>query len=505
MNINPEDQPSVSHSNPRKWWEQIGKVLTPTGAWGLAATPDPHKMVFTNGNANTDGSGFGVLTVSDDPLNLAPTTIYTNLTLGSDTDFFDVNEGVAVTVTADGKYAFVAGRNSQKIIEVDANPLAGGNIGIIKDPLGPHPQLVAATEQVPGALTNNVTLSGDGKYLIGSYPTLDLKGNTYVLDVGEIIKTVENPGGYDLTKVAVDQANQKVFSKIFATGGNPLGLVVAQNFEDILLRELEQFERLLSEPNNLKQIDDFLKRWILPHIQGKYPTIERILRRFGETGDWTVADAEIIALLNGALDRYRFDSSRVDGSGPYGVRTPIPEDREIHLIFRGVAGGANFAWFARLVGLGNFENLPNASRHMNHYLDNSGQPLTIDMNEFMKVPDVKENVNRAIAQAKKAIERSRKYKGLQPGAKINGPHQSSRITKDESVDWFFAVGDYQYWWEADPVSGEITVQIRDKYNWDQGKDVNILGVTIKDEVLGSLHQAGLAQEYDVKGEYKIRI
>ncbi|MBE9097505.1 dockerin type I domain-containing protein [Tychonema sp. LEGE 07203] len=110
VNIDPEDKPTVPNSNPRKWWEQIGKVLTPTGAWGLAATPDPLKMVFTNGNPNTDGSGFGVLTVSDNPLNLAPTTLYTNLTLTDNNNVFEVNEGVAVTVTADGKYAFVAGR-----------------------------------------------------------------------------------------------------------------------------------------------------------------------------------------------------------------------------------------------------------------------------------------------------------------------------------------------------------------------------------------------------------
>jgi Dockerin type I domain/Bacterial Ig domain len=227
FNINPEDKPSVPNSNPRKWWEQIGKVSTPTGAWGLAATPDPLKMVFTNGNTETDGSGFGVLTVKDDPLNLAPTTLYTNLTLGSDVDFFDVNEGVAVTVTADGKYAFVAGRNSKKILELDANPLAGGNIGIIKDPLGPNPKLVAATEPVPGILTNNVALSADGKYLIGSYPTLGGGGSAYVFDVGEIIKTVENPGGKDLTKLAVDVVNPKIAANVFATGGNPLGLVAA--------------------------------------------------------------------------------------------------------------------------------------------------------------------------------------------------------------------------------------------------------------------------------------
>jgi len=225
VNIDPEDRPSVPNSNPRKWWEQIGKVLTPTGAWGLAATPDPLKMVFTSGNKGTDGNGFGVLTVSDDPLNLAPTTRYTNLTLGSDADFFDVNEGVAVTVTADGKYAFVAGSNSQKIIW---EPQAGGNIGIIKDPLGLNPKLVAATEQMPQIVTNNVALSSDGKYLIGSYPTLGGSGNAYVFDVEEIIKTVENPGGYDLTKVGVDKINPKIVSESFAIASNPLGLAVAK-------------------------------------------------------------------------------------------------------------------------------------------------------------------------------------------------------------------------------------------------------------------------------------
>ncbi|MEG4288374.1 Ig-like domain-containing protein [Microcoleus sp. C2C3] len=227
VNIDPEDQPTVPNSNPRKWWEQIGKVSTPTGAWGLAATPDPLKMVFTNGNPNTDGSGFGVLTVSDDPINWAPKTDYTSLTLGSGFDFFDVTEGVAVTVTADGNYAFVAGRNSKKIIEGD-NPLAGGNIGIIQDPLGLNPKLVAATQQMPELATNNLALSSDGKYLIGSYPTLGGKGDAYVFDVEEIIKTVENPGGYDLTKVGVDKINPKVVSNSFAITSNPLGLAVAK-------------------------------------------------------------------------------------------------------------------------------------------------------------------------------------------------------------------------------------------------------------------------------------
>ncbi|MEG5049402.1 MULTISPECIES: peptidoglycan-binding protein [unclassified Microcoleus] len=233
VNIDPEDKPSEPNSNPRKWREQIGKVLTPTGAWGLAATPDPLKMVFTNGNPNTDGSGFGVLTVSDDPINLAPTTRYTNLTLSAQTNegnVFEVNEGVAVTVTKDGRYAFVAGRNFRG--NTGSYPLAGGNIGIIKDPLGPNPKLVAATQPVPGSLTNNVALSSDGKYLIGSYPTLGGGGNAYVFDVEEIIKTVENPA-YALTTQGVEKFNPNIIPKgaipaVIAIGGNPLGVAATK-------------------------------------------------------------------------------------------------------------------------------------------------------------------------------------------------------------------------------------------------------------------------------------
>ncbi|WP_293288123.1 MULTISPECIES: hypothetical protein [unclassified Microcoleus] len=79
---------------------------------------------------------------------------------------------MAVTVTQDGKYAFVAGRNSR----ANVNTREGGNIGIIANPLEPNPRLVAATRPIPGSLTNNVALSSDGKYLIGSYPTLGLGG-----------------------------------------------------------------------------------------------------------------------------------------------------------------------------------------------------------------------------------------------------------------------------------------------------------------------------------------
>lgn len=194
VNIDPNDRP-LDGDNSRQWWEQIGAVATATGAMGLSATTDPLKMTFTNGNPFTDGKGFGVLNITnDDPNSFAATANYINLKLDQFSDYFDLDEGVAVTITKDGSYAFVAGRDTKGNTGTSfyPDPREGGNIGIIKDPLGDNPQLVGATRPIPGSLTNNVVLSGDDKYLIGSYPTLGLNGAAYVFDVEEIIETIEN-------------------------------------------------------------------------------------------------------------------------------------------------------------------------------------------------------------------------------------------------------------------------------------------------------------------------
>jgi hypothetical protein len=200
LNIDPNDKPTNLSSNPRKWHQKIGEILTPEGAMGITATSDPSKITFTNGNGTVEGSGFGVLEITNsDPLSFAAEARYANLLLGSVSDYFDVNEGVAVTIMKDGRYAFVAGRNSrQNNPEEFPDAHKGGNIGIIKDPLGPNPQLVAATRPIPGSLTNNVALSSDDKYLIASYPTQELGGNAYVFNVEEMIKAIENPGNYKL-------------------------------------------------------------------------------------------------------------------------------------------------------------------------------------------------------------------------------------------------------------------------------------------------------------------
>jgi DNA/RNA endonuclease G (NUC1) len=196
VNIDPDDRPADGEANSRKWWEQIGAIATEQGAMGISATADPLKMTFASGSESSDYRGFGVLEVTNnEPGSFAATTNYAKLGLSFATDYFDVDEGVAVTIMKDGSYAFVAGRDTKGNEGESFFPdeREGGNIGIIKDPLGPNPKLVGATRPIPGRYTNNVLLSNDDRYLVGSYPTKNGDGEVYVFDVEEIIKAIENP------------------------------------------------------------------------------------------------------------------------------------------------------------------------------------------------------------------------------------------------------------------------------------------------------------------------
>jgi DNA/RNA endonuclease G (NUC1) len=247
VNIDPKDRPRDPNSNPRKWHEQIGAVdgprlgpaALPLGVTGVAATSNPLAMTFTSGNTNIDANGYGVLEITnDDPLNFKATNRYIDLSLGDFKDYFDVTEGVSVTVTRDGRYGFVAGLNSASLRPF-ADPRSGSNIGIIEDPLGPNARLVAATRPIPKGLTNDLVLSNDNKSLFSSYPAPGKVGAVYVFDVEEIIKTLEHPEQFinpatgkpvrpdDFAKVPIDDINPAI--SIAADYGILQGSVVANN------------------------------------------------------------------------------------------------------------------------------------------------------------------------------------------------------------------------------------------------------------------------------------
>ena len=195
-NIDPLDKPEDGVINLNKWHEQIGRFKTEQGAMGVSATNSAGMMTFTSGNRDYDFNGFGVLEVTnDDTLSFEAEIRYTELGLGLPTDYFDVNEGYGVTLTKDASYAFVAGYNWRGNIN-DNEVLDGGNVGIIEDPLGENPRMVAATRPIPGRLTRDLVLSNDDKYLYVSNPNLSASGDVFVFDVEEMVETLENPADY---------------------------------------------------------------------------------------------------------------------------------------------------------------------------------------------------------------------------------------------------------------------------------------------------------------------
>jgi large repetitive protein len=183
------------------WQKEVADIVTELGVTGIATAPavDSHgsnfdqiQMVITNRSIDTEG--FGVITVKNG--NLTNATIhYTKLSLGSALDYFDVNEAVDVAITGDGRYAFVAARNSrnlaQFITSVDADPRAGSNIGIITNPLTSQAKLVAATLPIPNGWVRGLTLSADDKILTAAYQGLGA-GTIFAFDVAAIDATIEN-------------------------------------------------------------------------------------------------------------------------------------------------------------------------------------------------------------------------------------------------------------------------------------------------------------------------
>src|SRR5207244_12054394 len=70
------------------------------------------------------------------------------------------------------------------------NP-AGGNIGIIKDPLTPNARLVAATRPIPYAFPDNLVRSNGGKFLYAAY-----RGTAavFAFDVDKMLAPIEGLG-----------------------------------------------------------------------------------------------------------------------------------------------------------------------------------------------------------------------------------------------------------------------------------------------------------------------
>jgi hypothetical protein len=173
--------------------------------------------------------------------------------------------------------------------------------------------------------------------------------------------------------------------------------------------------------------------------------------------------------------------------------------------------------YAAMVGI--FHALPfarvalgkDAVKHMEHFFDNDGKRLTID-------------VESMIAQSKSAqrlflmqVGRMKGYiESLSPGTfYVTSRHGTQGyVRRNDSKNWFYAVGGYTAWTKgkvdissAGKCRLELEYKVWDRYNWDGGKQTHFAlpfdqEVTITDDQMAEFHREGLAQEYQQEGSVR---
>jgi len=160
---------------------------------------------------------------------------------------------------------------------------------------------------------------------------------------------------------------------------------------------------------------------------------------------------------------------------------------------------------------------PDAAAHMRHYLGNTGNDHEIDMESFLKVPSAKRLYESELTRVRQFAETLPIGVRKINANKVNeGGKDGAYIKKTEDSNWFYAIGGYSSWGRGvvtitDAGGGkkayslEFEYKVDDLYNWNKGQKVDIGPITVKDEILGQMHLAGVAKEYRNVGTYTQRI
>ncbi|MDE3034800.1 MAG: beta-propeller fold lactonase family protein, partial [Nitrospirota bacterium] len=202
-------------------WQQIGTIQADQEPYYVTASlTDPAMITFTD--RRSDNTGFGVIRATN-PAQTQWSVGYTSRNLGSKKDSFDVNDASGIALLPKGTlgptqttdYAFITGWNRIVADDVSRDPFlkdrlsaeeradlgytftypTGGNVGVIEDPFGPNPKLIAATVGEPLSLPDGLTLSPDGRFLYAAYSA---DNHVKVFDVGQMLATIQANRGLTL-------------------------------------------------------------------------------------------------------------------------------------------------------------------------------------------------------------------------------------------------------------------------------------------------------------------
>ena len=153
-----------------------------------------------------------------------------------------------------------------------------------------------------------------------------------------------------------------------------------------------------------------------------------------------------------------------------------------------------------------------AARHLRHYLGGSGETLAVEPERIVRDEPAFERAVKEDARALVLDAQLRAFQDAQPGRRFAVRTDWANTTA-EGENWFRGLGTFSRHLTGTGtvlppstpggrprVRIDYKVHVADRYNWDDGKKTNIFGdEPTPDEELGSLHETGLAQEYDVRG------
>jgi hypothetical protein len=198
------------------------------------------------------------------------------------------------------------------------------------------------------------------------------------------------------------------------------------------------------------------------------------------------------------------------GAGRHGSETPGYDEWSTRQKMELLAEGADW------------KGMTDASRHMAHYLGNSGRPVALPVDRMMAdVPAFKTYVDDIVrlnqdGWRKQALEEFRKNGGRPVAFPVEAKQpEGFYFAQELDPNWFYAVGGANT-----NVTGVVTAvpdadgnprisvdyqaNVWDRYNWDEGKGVNIGPLDIPDGQMAKLHRAGLAQEFDMSGSSSVK-
>ncbi len=187
-----------------------------------------------------------------------------------------------------------------------------------------------------------------------------------------------------------------------------------------------------------------------------------------------------------------------NGSGVYASVEPVFKDQaEWALLYEGVDAFKFVGW-------------SQAAIQMEHYLANTGETLFIDPLQMMNaLPNWRTQVeSRALQMLQQAPPASANpYTVVMQSGWL-----PARATRQENPDWYFALGSFSYKLMLTIVTEKpsrldqeimahvgLTIYVYDRYDWDDGRGTSVAGLYFANELIGQLHRAGLARDYDVKG------